>query len=198
MLIWILVKPNFDQDLNKFQTWKWKTKPRSLVTPKWSSGEVFETFHVPTLNHFSFTPDFIVQCSIKPHSMHGFLACMYVDLVYQIQSLVYHIRRLCAQVSHFLDFFNSMCSFWTPVKPNFDQDFTSWRHENDNLRLDPSYSLQNEALGGLLKAIDIIKIQKLVRTHRIYSESPDTHKSQLIWCVRYRMDGRITLFLRVL
>ena len=34
MLIWILVKPNFDQDLNKFQTWKWKTKPGFLSHSK--------------------------------------------------------------------------------------------------------------------------------------------------------------------
>ena len=106
MLIWILLKSNFDQDLNKFQTWKWKTKHGSfLVTPKWSSGEVFETFHVPTLNHFTFTLDFIVQCSMLPHSMHGFFVRMYVDLVYPLQSLVYHIRWLCPQVFHFFDFF---------------------------------------------------------------------------------------------
>ena len=88
---------NFDQHLNKLGTWKWKYKPGSiLVTPKWSYGEVFETFHVPTLNHFSFTLDFIVQCSMLSHSMHGFFFRMYVDLVYQLQSLVYHIIRLCA------------------------------------------------------------------------------------------------------
>lgn len=42
--------------------------------------------------------------------------------------------------------------------------------------------------------LDIIKIQKPVRTLRIYSDAPDTHKSQLIWCVRSPMDGPITLF----
>ena len=45
LLIWILVKPNFDQDLNKSKTSKWRTKPGYfLVNPKWSCGEVFEIF----------------------------------------------------------------------------------------------------------------------------------------------------------
>ena len=52
--------------------------------------------------------------------MHDFFVWMYVDLVYQLQSLVYHKIRLCAQVSHFLIFLNFICSFWTLVKPNIE------------------------------------------------------------------------------
>jgi hypothetical protein len=46
MRTWILVKSKlarFDQALNKFKTWKWKSKHVSfLVTPKLSFSEVFE------------------------------------------------------------------------------------------------------------------------------------------------------------
>ena len=46
--------PRFDQDLNKFKTWKWKGKPGSfLVTPKWSFWEVFEISMFETPKHFS-------------------------------------------------------------------------------------------------------------------------------------------------
>ncbi len=46
--------PRFDQDLNKYRTWKWKEKPVSfLVTPKWSFWEVFEFSMFETQNHFS-------------------------------------------------------------------------------------------------------------------------------------------------
>ena len=46
--------PRFDQDLNKFKTWKWKGKAGSfLVTLKWSFWEVFEISMFETKNHFS-------------------------------------------------------------------------------------------------------------------------------------------------
>ena len=46
--------PKFDQDLNKFKTWKWKGMHGSfLVTIKWSFWEVFEISMFETQNHFS-------------------------------------------------------------------------------------------------------------------------------------------------
>ena len=46
--------PRFDQDLNKYRTWKWKWKPVSfLVTLKWSFWEVFEISMFETQNHLS-------------------------------------------------------------------------------------------------------------------------------------------------
>ena len=54
MHIWISVKPNYDQHLNNFETWKWKTKSGSfLVTPKWSFYEVLENFMFQIQNLFS-------------------------------------------------------------------------------------------------------------------------------------------------
>ena len=54
MLISNLVKPKFDKHLNKFQTWKWQTKPGSfLVTPKWRFCDVFESLKFNTQNHLS-------------------------------------------------------------------------------------------------------------------------------------------------
>ena len=54
--------PRFDQDLNKFKTWKWKSKPGSfLVTPKWSFWEVYWNFHVWNPKPLLFMLDFIRQ-----------------------------------------------------------------------------------------------------------------------------------------
>ena len=40
-----------DQHLNKFKTWKWKTKPGSfLFTTKWSFGEVSQDFMLENLD----------------------------------------------------------------------------------------------------------------------------------------------------
>ena len=64
-------------------------------------------------------------------SFHEYLASMYVDLVYQLESLVYDIIRLCAQVFPFFWFIlNFLCSFQISVKPNFDQHsnkFKTWK-----------------------------------------------------------------------
>ena len=113
MLILKLVKPKFDQHLNKFKTWKWKTKLGSfLVTQKWSFGEFLENFMLQIQNHFSSTLDFIVWI-LRYHTwyMH-FSFWIYVDLVYQLELLVYDIVRPCAQVFHFfLCFLNFLCLF---------------------------------------------------------------------------------------
>ena len=46
--------PRFDQDLNKFKTWKWKGKPGSfLVTLKWSFWDVLEISMFETQNDIS-------------------------------------------------------------------------------------------------------------------------------------------------
>ena len=55
MPIWILVKyTSYDQDVNKFNTWKWKGKHGSfLVTLKWCFWRVLEISKFETQNHFS-------------------------------------------------------------------------------------------------------------------------------------------------
>ena len=84
MLISNLVKPKFDQHLNKFETWKWKTKPVSfLVTPKWSFGEVLENFMFQIQNHFSsLWVELSATSIVVSHLCEGFLMKIHIDQVY--------------------------------------------------------------------------------------------------------------------
>ena len=41
MHIWFWSNPRFNQDLNKFQAWKWKRKPRSFLI---SHSKIYEAF----------------------------------------------------------------------------------------------------------------------------------------------------------
>ena len=99
--------PRFDQDLNKFKTWKWKGKHRSfLVALKWSwilGG--FWNFHVWNPKPLLFMLDFIRR---SLGSIGGrYMICLVwicLDLVYQLECLLYDIRGLCALVFHFLIF----------------------------------------------------------------------------------------------
>ena len=120
MCFWIFISSfqswsnlRFDHDLNKFKTWKWKTKPGSfLLTPKWSYYQSFVPFHDSKFKPFSWILDFIRQ-SWRYHIpyMVIFVSC-YLHLVYHFIWLVYDIRRLCEMVSHFYDFFlNFISSF---------------------------------------------------------------------------------------
>ena len=60
ILISNLVKLRFDQDLNKFKAWKWKTKPGTfLFTPKWTYFQSFVPFHDSKFKPFSSTLDFM-------------------------------------------------------------------------------------------------------------------------------------------
>ena len=95
-----------DQHLNKFKTWKWKTKHGYfLVTPNQNFCKVFENFMLQFQNHFSPTLDLIVWL-MRYHLISMPLSFwMYVDHVFQLESLVYDIRRLCAQDFPFLIFF---------------------------------------------------------------------------------------------
>ena len=101
MPIWILV------DLNKFKTWKWKGKHRSfLVALKWSWILVgFWNFHVWNPKPLLFMLDFIRR---SLGSIGGrYMICLVwicLDLVYQLECLLYDIRGLCALVFHFLIF----------------------------------------------------------------------------------------------
>ena len=102
MIIWISVKPKFDQHLNKFETWKWKSKPGSfLVTPKWSFGVFLGNFMLQIQNHIS--SHMRVQ-SLRfeiSHHIQAYFVWMYLDLVYQLELLVYDKLRTCALVFHF-------------------------------------------------------------------------------------------------
>ena len=106
MLILKSVKPKFDQYLNKFKTWKWKNKPGSfLVTPKWSFGEFLENFMLQIQNHIS---SHMRVHSLRfeiSHDIQAYFVWMYLDLVYQLELLVYDKLRTCALVFHFFDIF---------------------------------------------------------------------------------------------
>ena len=137
MLISNLVKPNFDQHLNKFQTWKWKTKPGSfLVTPKWSFCEVFESFKFNTQNHLS-SHEF--QITSKGRVNNPFLSKFFsppcVRQPNQFELSVYDKLRTCALVYHFFDFFEFFMLISNLSLTNIS---TSFKHENEKPSLDPS------------------------------------------------------------
>ena len=109
--------PMFDQDLNMFKTWKWKGKPRSfLVTPKWSFLEGFWNFHVWNPKPLLFVLDFIRQSLALGGRYMIFLFWICPDLVYQLECLLYDIRRLCALVFRFFYFFWILMPIWILVK----------------------------------------------------------------------------------
>jgi hypothetical protein len=96
--------PRFNQDLNKFKTWKLKGKHVSfLVTLKWSFWDVLEISMFETQNDFDlFMLDFIRSTGGR------YMICLvwiYLDLVYQLECLRYDIRKLFALVFLFADFF---------------------------------------------------------------------------------------------
>ena len=103
MLISNLDKPKFDQHLNKFETWKWKTKPGSfLVTPKWSFGEVLENFMFQIQNHFSsLWVELFATSIVVSHLCEDFLMKIHIDHVYYFIS---HNTTMCAGFK-FLRFF---------------------------------------------------------------------------------------------
>jgi hypothetical protein len=123
--------PWFDQDLNKFKTWKWKGKPASiLVTLKWSIWEVFEVSMFETQNHFSSCLiDFIRQSLGLVGRYMICLVWICLDLVYQLEWLQYDIRILCALVFIFYLFWIFM-PIWSWSNPRFNQDlnkFKTWK-----------------------------------------------------------------------
>ena len=105
----------FDQDLNMFKIWKWKAKPASfLVTPKWSFWEGFWNFHdwnpkTTSLRAWLHKTKFRVRGRYMI-----FLVWICLDLVYQLECLLYDIRRLCALFFHF--FFWNFMPIWILVK----------------------------------------------------------------------------------
>ena len=118
MLISNSVKPKFDQYLNKLLTWKLKTKHGSfLVTPKWSFCEVFENFMLQFQNHFSPTLDLIVWVMQYHMISIPFSFWMYIEHVFQLESLLYDIIRLYAQDFPFFDIcLNIWSSFQMSIK----------------------------------------------------------------------------------
>mgnify|MGYP005828756171 CR=1 FL=1 len=99
LLIWILINPNFDQDLYNSKTSKWITKPGSfLVNLKWSCGEVFEIFMKNVLkwgskgrvNGLISKQGFFRPCLNQPNNF---------------PKHIFYIYGLCALVFPFFDFF---------------------------------------------------------------------------------------------
>ena len=112
MHIWISVKPRFDQHLNKFETWKWKTKPGSfLVTPKWSFCEVLENFMFQIQNHFSSLQKTQFENGrYEPRCMNFHLNVCRPCLSTWIVS-IWHYKTMCIGFSIFWFFLNFLCSF---------------------------------------------------------------------------------------
>ena len=76
--------------------------------------------------------DFIYKTQFRVRGYMTCLICMYLDLVYELECLLYDIRRLCAL---FLFYFFILCPFEYWSNPRFDQDL---KHENEKVSLDPS------------------------------------------------------------
>ena len=121
MHIWISDIPNIDQHSNKFETWKWKTKPGSfLVTPKWSFYEVLENFmfQIQTL-FFSFQETHFENGWYEPRYKKFHLNVCRPSLSTWIVS-TWHYKTMCVG-------FTILCSFLIyyayliSAKPNFDQ-----------------------------------------------------------------------------
>ena len=98
--------PRFDQDLNKFKTWKWKGKHGSLlVSLKWSFWGFMK---FPCLK--SKTTSLRAWLHKTKFRARGrymiFLVWICLDLVYQLECLLYDIRRLFSLVFFFLTFFS--------------------------------------------------------------------------------------------
>ena len=75
-----------------------------IMMDKLVSGHLFQTFMLQVQKHFSLLlSSYDIVCETQ--LIHAFLIRMYVDLVYQLESLVYDIRRLCAHDFPFFDFF---------------------------------------------------------------------------------------------
>ena len=108
-----LVKAKFDQHLNKFYTPNWKSKPGSfLVTPKWTFGEFLKDFILQITNHLSsHMRVHSLRCLIS-HHIAIYFVWMYLDLVYQLELLVYDKLRTCALVFHFFDLFWIFCDYF--------------------------------------------------------------------------------------
>ena len=112
MLIWISVKPKFDQHLNKFETWKWKTKPGSfLVTPKWSFCEVLENFMFQIQNLFSSLQETQFETGrYEPRYMNFHLNVCRPCLSTWIIS-IWHYKTMCVGFTFFWCFMNILCIF---------------------------------------------------------------------------------------
>ncbi len=112
---------------------KIKGKPRScLVTLKWSFRNWgFWNFHVWNPKRLLVVLDFIRQSLGLRGRYMIFLVWICLDLVYQLECLLYDIRRLCALVFHFFWFiFKFLCLFESWSNPKFDQDlnkFKTWK-----------------------------------------------------------------------
>jgi len=137
--IWIISwsNPRFHQDLDKFNTWKWVSKHGSfLVTLKWSFWDVLEISMFETQNHFSSWLTSIRstdQFRVRGRYIHDFLVWICLDLVYQLECLLYiwHKNAMCFGFSFsFWIFSKFLGPFESWSNPWFDQDlnkFKTWK-----------------------------------------------------------------------
>ena len=141
--------PRFDQEVNKFKTWIWKSKHVSfLVTPKWSSWEGFWNFHVWNQKPLLFMHVWLHKTEFRVRGRYMiFLVWICVDLVYQLNWMltIWHKKTLV-----FKFFFEFLCPFESWSNPRFDQDlnkFKSWIWKIKHL----SFLVTPKLLGGFLK-----------------------------------------------
>ena len=130
MLIWILVKPTFDQHLSNFKTWKWKGKHGSfLVTPKWSNFKVLFIFMTQNWYHLS-SPltsyDDVRDITLGTwfFRSHVYRSCLSTWIVSK-----WHYKTMCGGFP-FFRFFLIFMLISILVKPTFDQylnKFKTWK-----------------------------------------------------------------------
>jgi len=145
--------------LNKFKTWKWNGKHESFLTH--SKMKVLENFMFETQNPSSLHMfDFIRQSLARVRGRYDiymiFLLwiCLEIDLVYQLECLLYDIRsRLYIYVLWFFIFFWIFLNFYSHL--NLGQILgltkvkTSLKHGNEKVSIWIILSLSKmKLLGG--------------------------------------------------
>ena len=104
----------FDQDLNMFKTWKWKGNHGSfLVTLKWSFWDVLKfpclKPKTTSLHDWHHKTEF----RVRGRYIHDFLVWICLDLVYQLECLLYiwHKNAMSFVFSFFWFFPEILCPF---------------------------------------------------------------------------------------
>ena len=86
-------------------------------------------FHVWNPKRLLFMLAFIRSTGVD--TWFVYVVWIYLDLVYQLECLLYDIRKLCALVFHFSDFVLILMPIWILSNPRFDQDnwnkFKTWK-----------------------------------------------------------------------
>ena len=116
MPIWSWSNPRLNQYLNKFKTWKWKGKPVSFLISHSKMKLLGRFLKFPCLKPKTTSlRAWLHKTKFRVRGRYMiFLVWICLDLVYQLECLLYDIRRLYALVFHF--FLKFYAHFWILIK----------------------------------------------------------------------------------